>query len=65
MNLVQRSSASQFIISRLWRSKELIMPTSRVTLEEGDRILVVTTEKDVEALTILFGDARTATGTTM
>lgn len=53
---VQRSSTSQFIISRLWRSKELIMPTSRVTLEEGDRILVVTTEKDVEALTILFGE---------
>lgn len=53
---VQRTSAVQFIISRLWRAKELMLPTSELQFVEGDRILVVTTEKDVEALTFLFGE---------
>lgn len=53
---VQHTSATQFIISRLWRAKELMMPKSDLTLEEDDRILVVTTEKEIETLTILFGE---------
>ena len=53
---VQRTSAVQFIISRLWRSKELMLPTSELQFAEGDKILVVTTEKDVETLTFLFGE---------
>ena len=47
---------SKFVISRLWRNGQVCIPTSDKTLEENDRLLVVTTEKDVAALTILFGE---------
>ena len=47
---------SKFIISRLWRNGQVCIPTSDKILEENDRLLVVTTEKDVAALTILFGE---------
>ena len=53
---VQHTSAVRFVISRLWRGKELVLPTSDILLEEGDRILVITTEKDIETLTFLFGE---------
>ena len=46
-----------FIITRLWRGdNEVSIPTSETVLEEGDRILVVTNEKDVAALEVLFGE---------
>jgi AspT/YidE/YbjL antiporter-like protein len=46
-----------FIITRLWRGdNEVSIPTSETILEEGDRILVVTNEKDVAALEVLFGE---------
>ena len=46
-----------FIISRLWRGNdEATIPTSDTMLQSGDRILVVTNEKDVPALTVLFGE---------
>lgn len=46
-----------FIISRLWNGDgEACIPTSETVLKEGDRILVVTKEKDVDALTVLFGE---------
>ena len=45
------------IISRLWRGDEEVnVPTSETVLQNGDRILVVTNEKDVPALTVLFGE---------
>ncbi len=47
---------SKFVISRLWRDGQVCIPTSDKVLQENDRLLVVTTEKDVEALTILFGE---------
>lgn len=53
---VQQASPARFIISRLWHGRELQLPTSGMRLEKDDRILVVTTERDVEALTILFGE---------
>lgn len=46
-----------FVISRLWRGDaEVNIPTSETLLEQDDRILVVTKEKDVPALTVLFGE---------
>ena len=45
-----------FVISRLWRGEEASIPTSDTVLMSGDRILVVTNEKDVPALTVLFGE---------
>lgn len=46
----------EFIISRLWRGNDASIPTSDTVLLNGDRILVVTNEKDVPALTVLFGE---------
>lgn len=53
---VQSASPARFIISRLWRGKAFIMPGSEEKLRENDRIMVITKEKDVEALTFLFGE---------
>lgn len=49
-------SYPQFVISRLWRDGNVSIPTSEKVLREGDRLLVVTQEKDVPALTVLFGE---------
>lgn len=49
-------STTKFVISRLWRNGQVCIPTSEKVLKEHDRLLVVTTEKDVQALTILFGE---------
>nr|WP_321379625.1 putative transporter [uncultured Bacteroides sp.] len=49
-------SSMKFVISRLWRDGKVTIPTSEKILAKGDRLLVVTSEKDVEALTVLFGE---------
>ena len=49
-------STIKFVISRLWRNGQVPIPTSEKILKEHDRLLVITTEKDVQALTILFGE---------
>lgn len=49
-------SHHKFIISRLWRNGNVSIPTSEKVLKEGDRLLVITSEKDALALTVLFGE---------
>ena len=49
-------SHHKFIISRLWRDGNVSIPTSEKVLKEGDRLLVITSEKDALALTVLFGE---------
>lgn len=46
----------KFVISRLWRNGEVTIPTSETILNVNDRILVITTEKDMQHLTVLFGE---------
>lgn len=46
----------KFVISRLWHDGTVSIPTSETVLHENDRILVITTEEDVPALTVLFGE---------
>ncbi len=46
----------KFVISRLWRNGEVSVPTSDTKLQENDRILVITTGKDLPHLTVLFGE---------
>jgi len=52
---IAQMSYPKFVISRLWREGRVTIPTSEKLLKENDRLLVVTSEKDVLALTILFG----------
>ena len=49
-------SYPKFVISRLWRDGHVSIPTSDKVLKEGDRLLVITAEKNVLALTVLFGE---------
>ena len=49
-------SHTKFVISRLWRDGKVTIPTGSTELLENDRILVVTTEKDLPTLTLLFGE---------
>ena len=53
---VAQLSAHRFVISRLWREGKVSIPTSDTILSERDRLLVITTEAEVEALKILFGE---------
>ena len=53
---IAQLSYPKFVISRIWREGKVSIPTSDKVLEEADRLLVITTEKDVPALTILFGE---------
>ncbi|MBO4996016.1 MAG: putative transporter [Muribaculaceae bacterium] len=46
----------KFVISRIWRNGTVSIPTSEITLEEDDRLLVISTEKDAPSLTVLFGE---------
>ena len=48
--------SSKFVVSRLWRDGKVILPTADCTLEDGDRILVITQRKFVDKLTIIFGE---------
>ncbi|MDE6536170.1 MAG: transporter, partial [Muribaculaceae bacterium] len=46
----------KFVISRLWRDGKVFIPNSDTVLEPDDRLLVITTESEAPALTILFGE---------
>ena len=45
----------KFVISRLWRDNSVSIPVSEMKLQENDRLLVTTTDKDAIRLGILFG----------
>ena len=46
----------RFVISRLWRHGKVTIPTSETVLSKGDRLLIVTTENEAEALAVLIGE---------
>lgn len=48
--------STHFVISRLWRDGKVSIPTSDLSLMDGDRVLVATTVKDLPVLTMLFGE---------
>lgn len=53
---VAHLSSKHFVISRLWRDGRVSIPISEKVLNEKDRLLVITSEKDVDSLTVLFGE---------
>lgn len=46
----------KFVISRLWRDGNVGVPTSETGICKDDRVMVITRENDLEALTVLFGE---------
>ena len=53
---VAELSNIQFVISRVWREGKVSVPDGKTTIELGDRLLVTTSERDAEMLTVLFGE---------
>lgn len=50
-----QSAHERFIISRVWREKDVIVPCASTELHKNDRVLVVTNKNDRKAMEILFG----------
>lgn len=50
-----RMTRRKFIISRLWRGKQVIVPRSDTVLQAGDNVLTVCHKDEVGAMVILFG----------
>lgn len=52
-------SRCKFVISRMWRDGNVSIPTSEKVIKQSDRLLVITSEKNIPSLTILFGEQET------
>ncbi len=52
---IARDSHLHFIISRIWRGEQVILPMAQTRLQINDKMLVVTTRDDERALELLFG----------
>ena len=52
---VLREFGGDFVVSRLMKGKKILFPTGDTVLEEGDKLLIVTSEEEVEKVRILFG----------
>lgn len=50
-----QSSHLKFVISRIWRADQVILPKADTQLQQGDNVLVITTKDDEDAMEILFG----------
>lgn len=46
----------KFIISRIWRGKDVIVPLAETEIHINDNLLVVTTPHEADAMEILFGE---------
>ena len=44
-----------FVVSRIMKGDEVVFPTGDTVLEEGDKVLVVTSQEEVDKIRILFG----------
>lgn len=53
---VSSLSHLRFVISRLWRNEQVLVPQADTRLKLHDNILVVTTKDDVQTLEMLFGE---------
>lgn len=49
------NSHERFIISRIWRGQEVIVPGADTELRQNDKVLVITNKDDCKAMEILFG----------
>ena len=49
------NSHERFIISRIWRGQEVIVPGADTELRQNDKVLVITNKNDRKAMEILFG----------
>ena len=45
----------KFIISRIWRNGQVIVPVANTVIKMGDSLLVVTSKEDEDTMVVLFG----------
>ena len=53
---ISQMSHLKFIISRIWRGKQVLVPQADTLLRLYDNVLVVTRKDDIGAMEILFGE---------
>ncbi len=53
---VSQMTRRHFIVSRIWRKGEVIVPMANTQLHINDNVLVVTNRDEVSAMDILFGE---------
>ena len=47
--------SGDFVVSRIWKGDEIVFATGDTVLNEGDKVLIVTSQQEVDKLRILFG----------
>ncbi len=52
---ILREFGGDFVVSRIMKGEEILSPTGETVLEEGDKLLVVTSQHEVDKIRILFG----------
>ena len=52
---ISQSTRTKFIVSRVWRSGQVIVPIASTVLREGDNLLVVTNRENESTMELLFG----------
>lgn len=52
---VLHSFGGDFVVSRVMKGEDILFPSADVVLEEGDKLLIVTSQGEVDRIRILFG----------
>ncbi len=45
----------EFVVSRVMKGEEILFPSADIILEKGDKLLIVTSQKEVDRTRIIFG----------
>ena len=53
--VLQGFGSGDFVVSRIMKGDEIVFPSGDTVLEEGDKVLVVTSQDEVDKIRILFG----------
>ena len=53
---ISQHSHLHFVISRVWRGRQVLVPMAQTKLQLNDRLLVVMSKEDERALELLFGE---------
>ena len=53
---IRKLSEVDYIVTRLMREGEIIIPHSDTLLRQGDKVLIVTSQPNVDAIRIIFGE---------
>ncbi len=53
---VMRGHTDEFVVTRLMRDGEILIPHSGTVLEKGDKVLIVTSQPCVDEVRIIFGE---------